>query len=122
MRKILLITIVLVTLLPACNSRKSVKTVQDMITVASYYFPNYHIRDMNHLPLSRQAFLESQSEWELVRGAKPRFEGHQQPLFPAWGYTDEKDPSVMAMKIDAAADHGIDVFISTGIITMEGHF
>ncbi len=111
MRKILLITIVLVTLLPACNSRKSVKTVQDMITVASYYFPNYHIRDMNHLPLSRQAFLESQSEWELVRGAKPRFEGHQQPLFPAWGYTDEKDPSVMAMKIDAAADHGIDVFI-----------
>ncbi len=27
------------------------------------------------------------------------------------GYTDESDPAVMAQKIDAAADHGIDAFI-----------
>ena len=30
---------------------------------------------------------------------------------PAWGYTDEKDPTEMARKIDAAADNGVDVFI-----------
>ena len=111
MKRILLTTILLLSLLAACSRSKSVKTDPDIITVASYYFPNYHIRDENHLPLSRQPFLDSQSEWELVREAKPRFEGHQQPHIPAWGYSDEKDPLVMAMKIDAAADNGVDVFI-----------
>src|ERR1041385_4460439 len=51
------------------------------------------------------------SEWELVKAAKPRFTGHQQPKVPLWGYEDESDPKVMARKIDAAADHGIDAFI-----------
>jgi hypothetical protein len=51
------------------------------------------------------------SEWELVKDAKPRFEGHHQPNIPAWGYTNESDPRVMEMKIDAAADYGIDAFI-----------
>ena len=109
--KMQLIGAVVFVLLTSCNPQK--KTIPDMnkITVASYYFPNYHIRDENHLPISKQRFLDNQSEWELVRAAKPRFEGHQQPKVPAWGYTDEKDPAVMAMKIEAAADHGIDVFI-----------
>ena len=30
---------------------------------------------------------------------------------PLWGYLDESDPKVMAQKIAAAADHGIDAFI-----------
>lgn len=30
---------------------------------------------------------------------------------PAWGYENETDPAVMARKIAAAADHGIDAFI-----------
>ena len=30
---------------------------------------------------------------------------------PLWGYADESDPKVMAQKIAAAADHGIDAFI-----------
>ena len=51
------------------------------------------------------------SEWELVKEAKPRFEGHRQPYVPVWGYEDEKDPAVMAKKIRAAATHGVDAFI-----------
>jgi hypothetical protein len=46
-----------------------------------------------------------------VKHALPRFSGHQQPKVPRWGYTDEADPAVMEMKIDAAADHGIDYWI-----------
>jgi hypothetical protein len=34
-----------------------------------------------------------------------------QPKVPLWGYEDESKPKVMAEKIAAAADHGIDVFI-----------
>ena len=77
------------------------------ITVVSYYFGNYHPGD----PRNTQAEGADWSEWELVKNAKPRFPGHQQPHVPLWGYQDESDPAVMANKIDAAADHGISAFI-----------
>src|ERR1041385_4237660 len=60
------------------------------------------------------------SEWELVKAAKPRFTGHQQPKVPLWGYGDESDPKVMAQKIAAAADHGIDAFIFDWYYSNEG--
>lgn len=77
------------------------------ITVASYYFGNYHPGD----PRNVKSRGKDWSEWELVKAAKPRFPGHDQPKVPLWGYEDESDPKVMAKKIDAAADHGIEVFI-----------
>lgn len=79
----------------------------DKVAVACYYFGNYHPGD----PRNERAKGPGWSEWELVKAAKPRFPGHQQPNVPLWGYTDESDPKVMAKKIDAAADHGIDAFI-----------
>lgn len=81
-------------------------SMNDSYTVAAYYFPNYH-------PDARNAKQrgEGWTEWELVKQAKPRFEGHHQPNVPLWGYTDESNPGDMARKIAAAADHGIDAFI-----------
>jgi hypothetical protein len=76
------------------------------ITIACYYFPNYHIDVRNE-----KVHGEGWTEWELVKTASPRFGGHYQPKEPMWGYCDEADPAVMEMKIDAAADHGIDVFL-----------
>jgi len=75
-------------------------------TVACYYFPNYHVD-----PRNEAQHGENWTEWELVKGARPRFEGHYQPREPAWGCEDESDPLVMAKKINAAADHGVDVLI-----------
>jgi hypothetical protein len=106
-----LLTLAFLTLLLSCKPGKKVNPDPGKITIASYYFPNYHIRGVNQLPVSKQHILDNKSEWELVKEARPRFEGHQQPHVPAWGYTDEKDPEVMAVKIDAAADYGVDVFI-----------
>ena len=77
------------------------------VTVACYYFPNYHPNDSRNQELKGDGW----SEWNLVKEAKPRFKSHKQPNVPLWGYTDESDPSVMAQKIDAAASHGIDAFI-----------
>ena len=74
--------------------------------VGVYYFPNYHVD-----PRNEQAHGPGWTEWELVKAARPRFEGHRQPLEPAWGYADEADPKVMEMKIDAAADHAVDYWI-----------
>ena len=79
----------------------------DRPTVASYYFANYHPGD----PRNEVVHGKGWSEWELVKAAKPRFPGHRQPNVPAWGYEDESDPKVMARKIAAAADHGVDAFI-----------
>ncbi len=78
-------------------------------TVASYYFGNYHPGDARNSKMKDKG--KRWSEWELVKAAKPRFPGHHQPNVPLWGYVDESNPKVMAKKIAAAADHGIDAFI-----------
>lgn len=75
-------------------------------TVACYYFPNYHVD-----PRNEAQHGPGWTEWELVRRAEPKFPGHEQPKVPLWGYESESDPAKMVKKIDAAADHGIDVFI-----------
>jgi len=79
---------------------------KNKIEVAAYYFPNYHEDARN-----RRWHGKGWTEWELVRRAEPRFPGHQQPKLPLWGFENEADPQVMARKIDAAADHGLDAFI-----------
>src|SRR5699024_10846299 len=40
-----------------------------------------------------------------------KFPGHQWPRKPLWGYVNEADPYVMEMEIQAAVDHGVNVFI-----------
>ena len=73
---------------------------------AVYYFPNFHVD-----PRNEAVHGKGWTEWELMKHAGARFPGHMQPKIPAWGYEDEADPAVMAKKIDAAADHGLDAFI-----------
>jgi hypothetical protein len=88
------------------------------ITVACYYFGNYHPGD----PRNVKSKGRDWSEWELVKAARPRFPGHRQPNVPLWGYTDESDPRVMAQKIAAAADHGIGAFIFDWYYYNDGPF
>lgn len=104
---ILLMTSIMLGAQELINAPLLPKAENSSITVASYYFPNYHLGDSRN----EKKFGTGWSEWELVKAAQPRFPGHHQPNVPAWGYTDEADPVQMAAKIDAAADHGIDAFI-----------
>lgn len=76
------------------------------IQTAVYYFPNYHVD-----PRNEAIHGTGWTEWELMKLARPRFEGHDQPKVPAWGYEDEADPQVMAKKIDVAVEHGVDAFV-----------
>jgi len=87
------------------------------IPVATYYFPNYH-QDKRNI----QIFGRGWDEWALTRHATPRFPGHKQPKIPLWGYEDEACPKVMAKKIAAAADHGIDCFIFDWYYYNDGPF
>jgi hypothetical protein len=74
--------------------------------VAVYYFPNFHVNATNE-----KWHGKGWTEWDLVKAARPRFDGHLQPKVPTWGYFDEADPAWAAKEIDLAANNGIDAFI-----------
>lgn len=68
--------------------------------IAAFIWPAY----TGDEPRSRIFWPGGIGEWETVqndsRGAKP-----------LWGYVNEADPYVMEMQIEAAVDHGVNVFI-----------
>ena len=76
--------------------------------VAAYVWPAYQ-------PEPRWAelgiFNKGIGEWQNVKEAVPKWEGHRQPLMPLWGYENDADPKVVERKIDAAVSHGVNVFI-----------
>jgi hypothetical protein len=73
--------------------------------VAAYIWPSYHDEPRAHL-----FWPGHEGEWINVRTSTPKFAGHKQPRHPQWGYQNEADPRIMEQQIDAAADHGINVF------------
>ena len=75
--------------------------------VAAYVWPSY----TGDEPRSRMFWPEGYGEWQTVKSASSKFPGHTWPRQPLWGYCNEADPRVMEMQIDAAADHGVNVFI-----------
>ena len=75
-------------------------------SVGAFYYGPWHVD-----PTNEKLHGKNWTEWNLVKDAKPRFPGHEQPNVPLWGYQMDSDPQVMAQKIDAAADHGVDHFL-----------
>ena len=88
------VIIIFLFILGSCLSQKDKSQDTDDYTVAVYYFPNYHEDKRNE-----KYFGEGWTEWKLVKEATPRYEGHQQPKVPLWGYTDEANPVQMAWLI-----------------------
>ncbi len=84
-------------------ARPNIKMSYD---IGAYYWPAYHDE-----PRWRAFMPEGQGEWEIIRKAKPKFDGHLQPRVPTWGHTNEADSRVMEKKIDVAVNHGVNVFI-----------
>lgn len=74
--------------------------------VAVYYFPGFHADPHVDIWHGR-----GWTEWDLLRAAKPRFDGHRQPIVPELGYYDDSDPAWAAKEIDLAADHGVTTFL-----------
>ena len=74
--------------------------------ISVYYFPNFHEGD----PRNDKWHGKGWTEWEVLKHATPRFDGHYIPT-PLWGYEDEKDPEVMEKKIKYASENGINNFI-----------
>ncbi|MEK7415186.1 MAG: glycoside hydrolase family 99-like domain-containing protein [Planctomycetota bacterium] len=75
--------------------------------VAAYVWPSYTGDETR----TRVFWPEGMGEWQTVRNAVKKKPDHDWPRKPLWGYVNEADPRVMEMQIDAAADHGVNVFI-----------
>lgn len=74
---------------------------------AAYVWPAY----TGNEPRARVFWPQGMGEWQSVMNAVGKFPGHSWPRRPLWGYGNEADPYVMDMQINAAADHGVNVFI-----------
>ena len=75
--------------------------------VAAYVWPAY----TGDEPRTRIFWPEGIGEWQSVKNSVSKFDGHTWPRKPLWGYVNEADPYVMEMEIEAAVDHGVNVFI-----------
>ncbi len=75
--------------------------------IAAYIWPAY----TGDEPRSRMFWPEGMGEWQSVKNAVKKPESPNSPRQPRWGYVNEADPYVMEMQINAAADHGVNVFI-----------
>ena len=75
--------------------------------IAAFIWPAY----TGDEPRARIFWPEGYGEWQTVKAAGPKYPGHQWPRKPLWGYCNDADPYVMEMQINAAADHGVNVFI-----------
>ena len=79
--------------------------------VAAYIWPAYTGEE----PRTRIFWPEGIGEWQTVKNMKDTIPykptGYQWDRKPIWGYVNEADPYVMEMEIEAALDHGVNVFI-----------
>lgn len=75
--------------------------------IAAYVWPAY----TGDEPRTRMFWPEGMGEWQSVKNAEKKFPEHNWPRKPLWGYVNEADPYVMEMQINAAVEHGVNVFI-----------
>jgi hypothetical protein len=80
---------------------------QKKYDVAAFLYPAYAADD----PRLRPFWTHGMGEWETVANMQERYPGHYWNRKPVWGYINEADPNIMAMEIDAATKHGVNVFI-----------
>jgi hypothetical protein len=74
--------------------------------IAAFFLPHWHADPRTDLWHGK-----GWTQWELVKAAKPRYEGHRQPVVPAWGYPEDSDTHELAREIDLAATHGVSSFL-----------
>lgn len=70
--------------------------------IAAYVYPGWH-----PIPERDESFHPGFTEWELVRGCRPRFPGHAQPRRPLLGEYDDRDPLEVGRRVALAAAHGV---------------
>ena len=89
------------------SPRQEEKPTKKEYYVAAYIWPSCHDDSLGRDKL----WPDGTGEWEVIKKGNPRFDGHYQPRQPLWGYESDNDPKVVEKWIDAATDHGVNVFV-----------
>ena len=76
------------------------------LEVAAYVFPNYHASALHN-----KIYAPGWTEYNLIRSARPWFEGHQQPRTPLLGELNESLPSTWEVYNKLCKQSGIDVLL-----------
>lgn len=105
-------TLAVLVVLVGCSSGVVSPNNEDKPQKGNYYVAAYIWPSCHDDPLARQKLWgEGTGEWEVIKKGNPRFDGHYQPRQPLWGYEMDNDPKVVEKWIDAATDHGVNVFV-----------
>jgi hypothetical protein len=80
---------------------------QDDYIVAAWVWPSCHDDERG----KDLFWKEGPGEWEMIKKARPLFDGHYQPKQPLWGYEADDDPGIMEKWINAASGHKVNTFI-----------
>ncbi|MCR5485437.1 MAG: glycoside hydrolase family 99-like domain-containing protein [Clostridiales bacterium] len=77
--------------------------------IAAFVWPSY----TGDEPRTRIFWEQGFGEWQTVLAMtdKGGYDGCRWPRKPLWGYVNEADPRIMEMQINAAVEHGVNVFI-----------
>lgn len=89
-----------------CKNTQSDQPEHDYY-VAAFIWPSCHDDSLAR----KYLWKEGIGEWEIIKKCTPRFDGHQQPKQPLWGYEPDNDPKVVEKWIDTALKHGVNTFI-----------
>jgi hypothetical protein len=115
--------LMILVIISGCSSgvqspQQEEKPVKTGYYVAAYIWPSCH----NDSLAMEKLWPEGTGEWEVIKKGNPRFDGHYQPRQPLWGYEMDNDPKVVGKWIDAASDHGVNVFVYDWYWYDEGPF
>lgn len=75
--------------------------------IAAYIWPSYTGKDDRSLIF----WPDGEGEWQTVRNAESKFDGHLLPRIPLLGYKDEAESETMEEQIELASSHSVNVFI-----------
>lgn len=75
--------------------------------VTAFIWPSCHDDSLAH----KYLWPNGEGEWEVIKRGNRRFEGHQQPKQPLWGYELDNDPKVVERWIDTALKYGVNTFV-----------
>jgi hypothetical protein len=104
--------LIVLVILSGCSSGVQSPQQKEKPAKSDYYIAAYIWPSCHDDPLAREKLWpEGIGEWEVIKKGDPRFDGHYQPRQPLWGYELDNDPKVVEKWIDAATDHGVNIFV-----------
>jgi hypothetical protein len=107
LKLIVALSFLIISGLYSCTQKQESENSKSDYYVAAYIWPSCHHDER----FGDMLWPEKSGEWEIIKKGTPRFKGHYQPKVPLWGYEMDDDPKVMGKWIDAATDHGVNIFI-----------